>query len=196
MSGPLLTMFQDAFAGMSPARRVQPASQEEIDALAQQVATKAEVKAVADAMPLPAAQMPQPERTGAAKGAETQRYALEDHQHPRISSVSPILTLDANGMAVVSFNQAYDAEPSVLFTPIGSFGNTPPGFWVESYITNAQGKFIGANIKGVRAQNQTLASVSLAPLINVSVAGGSQTITPFGGPAAGIKVIATAVKQG
>lgn len=50
MSGPLLTMFQDAFAGMSQARRVQPASQEEIDALAQKVATKADVKVIATAV--------------------------------------------------------------------------------------------------------------------------------------------------
>ena len=183
------TMFQDAFGN---ARRVPPASQEDVDALAArtaQAATKGDVDAVREAMPKPANVDPQPERMTAARGGDVSRYALEDHRHPRLTS-SKNVTLDANGLATVTFDRVFEVEPTFLAGPIGSFGNTPPIVGVEGWVKDVDGKFIGANLKGVRAVNQVMASTT-PPLLNISILSGGQTVQPFNAPAANVKVSAT-----
>jgi hypothetical protein len=96
------------------------ASQSSVDALAGTVAGKADAsalaakanasdlaaKANASDIPLPADIMPKAEATNPAKGMEQKKYALEDHQHPRVTSTTgnpATHIIAATGLATVTF---------------------------------------------------------------------------------------------
>ena len=84
--------------------------QAEIDALSDAVAAKADSSAI----PKPANAAPMAERTGAAIGNATTRFALEDHQHPRLTSTTPV-TIASGNMADVTFTRTFDNEPGIAY---------------------------------------------------------------------------------
>lgn len=147
-------------------------------------ASQGEVDALRAAMPTPASSAPKSEANAPGIGSETTKYALEDHQHPRLTSSRP-LTLDANGQGVATFSKSFSSEPVPSFSQMPGGVAGPCIFAVESWIMTGQ-NYTGANIKGwkLSAPTQNLAAVTV---LAVSVAIGGQTITTYG-PAAGAKV--------
>lgn len=126
--------------------------QAEIDALTAAVATKAD----ASAIPQPAAITPHPEKTGGAKGSEPTRFALEDHQHPRLTSTT-YASLAADGTATVSFTRTFVNQPGVNMTEVDAAGKQPLVCSVQSWVRETMtptpaGAYIGCIIKGQRAQ--------------------------------------------
>lgn len=63
-------------------------------------------------MPQPANTAPMAERATASVGAQTARFALEDHQHPRLTSVTTGSIASGN-TAVVAFTRSFSAEPGI-----------------------------------------------------------------------------------
>lgn len=123
------------------------ASQAQIDALAQQIAGKAN----ADALPLPANTPPMPEKTGGATGGTQTRYALEDHQHPRLTSTTYAI-LAADGTATVPFTRTFVNKPGLNMTETDAAGKQPLVCSVQSWVQDANGAYTGCVIKGQRAQ--------------------------------------------
>lgn len=118
-----------------------------LQALSAQMAGKADVTAI----PLPADNMPQPEKTGGAKGIQPTRYALEDHQHPRLTSTT-YTTLAADGSATVSFSRSFTNKPGITMTETDVAGKQPLICSVQSWVQDGNGAYTGCIIKGQRAQ--------------------------------------------
>lgn len=136
------------------------------------------------AIPRPADFIPPTEKTGGAIGSDAAMYARADHQHPRITSAT-VVTLDSNGLATVAFTRSFPAEPSVDLTPITPGGTQPVALQVNSWVMTGA-DYTGCIVKGFRGQDTSLAAVQV---LGISVAVGSQTITPFSAPAAsGVRV--------
>lgn len=80
----------------------------------------AQVQAI---IPQPANVTPPSESTTPAVGAQSMRYALEDHVHQRISRAA-VVTTDSNGAWTVTWSPALPAAPAVL--PIAVNAGTQP----------------------------------------------------------------------
>lgn len=127
-------------------------------------------------MPTPATSAPKSEATAPVVGQQPTRYALEDHQHGRLTS-STYETTGATGLKDVMFTRAFDAPPTAILTPMGDFGTSPvPQATVTEWIRGGVGgnQYTGAKIKAVKMAAQTLAAVNV---VGVQVAVGAQTIT-------------------
>lgn len=127
--------------------------------------------------PVPEANSPNP---GAMPSA-----AREDHVHQRLTSVTWHV-LNSSAEATVTFTQAFVGKPGIAYTMEESGDNQPVYFKVKNWITDGGGAYIGAVIKGYRAQvlPQNLVTVLLA-----------QTFNPWGGSAVGVIFSVIAVKQ-
>jgi hypothetical protein len=169
------------------------ASQSSVDALSVSKANAADI-------PLPADVMPKSEATTPAKGAETKKYALEDHQHPRITSATgnpATHIIGAAGLATVTFTQSFDFFPNPLFTevppPTGTMPAQPAYFRVESWIRETMtpvpsGKYVGCVVRSWRGRNLPVISLltGLLSLIGVnSIITALTGFDPFGAPATG-----------
>ncbi|WP_088183971.1 hypothetical protein [Sphingobium sp. Z007] len=188
------------------------AAQSAVDALATgkaDVAALAGKANVAD-IPLPADVMPKSEATSPAKGAETKKYALEDHQHPRITSATgnpATHIIGSNGLATVAFTQAFDLFPNPVFTevppPTGTMPGQPAYFRVESWIRETMspapaGKYVGCVVRAWRGRNLPVIGLltGLLSLVGVnSVITALTGFDPFGAPATGTTFTCTAIKR-
>lgn len=159
-----------------------------------------EVQAI---IPQPAASPPQPEKTGASTGAQTQRYALEDHQHPRLTSTT-YATLDSNGQATVTFTRTFANKPGLNLTETdATAGGQPLVVRAIAWVQNGQGLYTGVTIEGQRARmlpTMTALSGTLTLLTQV-VAGVNSLVAAltqfniFGGPAVGATVSVIAIAR-
>lgn len=78
-------------------------------------------------IPQPANSAPQSEKTGAAVGQQTGRFALEDHQHPRLTSTT-VATITTGNTAMINFTRAFANEPGIDYQelPASQDTTTPP----------------------------------------------------------------------
>lgn len=125
-------------------------------------------------IPQPANTAPMAEKTGAAIGAATSRFALEDHQHPRLTSTT-YATVASGNTASVTFTRAFASEPGIVCTEIGgdTSVNAQPGvFKVQSWVQDAQSNYIGAVVRVWRSQTvpQNLATLLLGAVFNLFAA--------------------------
>ena len=135
------------------------------------------------AIPQPADFVPPGEKTGGAVGSDVVMYARADHQHPRLTSSTPV-TLDANGAGAVTFSRSFPAEPMPAFARMPGGTTGPCVFDVDSWVMSGS-DYVGANVKGYRlSPPATQTSVQVLG-INVVLAG--QAIVTYG-PASGAKV--------
>lgn len=133
--------------------------------------------------PVMATYIPLTESNDGAAGDDPATYSDGKHQHPRMSSSTPI-TLDPNGQGVATFSRSFASEPLPAFAQMPPLGSGPCIFLVESWITTGP-NYTGANVRGYRLSGpQNLASVTI---LGISAAVGGQTITTYG-PANGVKV--------
>jgi len=172
--------------------------QSQIDALAAQVATKAD----ASSLPQPADTMPMAEKTGAALGAMDGRYARADHQHPRLTSTT-YATLDAAGLATVAFTRTFANKPGVVMTETDAAGKQPLVTSVQSWLQDADGRYTGCVIKGQRAQFlPTINPLAGTIVVLTGVISGTNGVIAqitnynvFGGSAAGASVSVVAIAR-
>jgi len=137
------------------------------------------LRSIVNAVPKPANAAPLAEKTGADKGAITGRYALEDHQHPRLTSTT-IATITAGSTATVMFTRAFSNEPGTVFTEIGgdtSANAQPASFKVQSWMRETMtptpsGAYVGAVVRAWRSQvvPQTLTTLLLSAVYNLFTA--------------------------
>lgn len=126
-------------------------------------------------------------KTGAA-GDDPATYSDGKHQHPRMSSSTPV-TLDANGAGVATFSRSFAIAPMPTFAEVpatdGATLTGPPSvFRVKSWIKTGA-DFTGANVEGFKLSPPTaLAAVQVA---GISVAVGGQNYVTYG-PAANATV--------
>jgi hypothetical protein len=165
---------------------------------------------IARTMPVPAGDVPMSETNGGAPGIEGVKVSGAGHRHPRLTSTTgnpATHVISANGTATVSFTQAFDAFPGMVFTevppPTGAMSAQPASFRVESWVHEVMsptpsGKYVGCVVRAWRGR--------ALPVINVltgllSLAGVNGIITaltgfdPFGAPASGTTFTCTAVKR-
>lgn len=143
---------------------------------------------VTQPVPTPSAVVPSSEKTGGAVGSDVTQFARADHQHPRMTSSTPVL-LNASGEGVATFTRPFPTAPIPSFAQIpatdGATVSGPPCvFRVKSWIKTGA-DFTGANIEGFMLSPPTgLAAVTV---LGISVAVGGQTYVTFG-PAASVNV--------
>lgn len=174
--------------------------QAQLASLAQQVASKAD----ASAIPQPATAKPRSEMTGGALGEVPTRYALEDHQHPRLTSTTYV-TLGSNQQATATFSRSFVNKPGLNMTEVDAVASSQPlVLRGMAWVQDANGLYIGVTISGSRAQIlPTIAPVSssLIAIATTIAAVNTNVVTPlakfdvFGGNAAGATVSVIAVAR-
>jgi hypothetical protein len=130
-------------------------------------------KADASAVPNPANSAPMAEKTGAAIGQATTRYALEDHQHPRATSTT-VGSVTTGNTAYVPFSRTFTNEPGINYSELPATSNTttpdsadtavnaqPTTHKVIAWSKDANGLFTGCTIRVFRAQTIPTNLVSL-----------------------------------
>lgn len=152
------------------------------------------------AIPKPATLEPMAERVGASIGTATARFALEDHQHPRLTSTTTCV-LDASGLATVPFTRTFNQQPGVVMTEVNSSSNQPLILVVQSFV-QSNGVYTGAIVKGFRSQplpsQSQLSVASLLTGVVTSLNGLASSLTGFnvfGGSAAGSQVSVVAIMR-
>jgi len=93
------------------------------EALPVDAPTKAQFDAMAGSIPKPANVVPKTEQPGGAVGGETQRYATEDHSHPRVTSTT-VGTIAAGNTAAILFTRAFTAEPGINYSELPASADT------------------------------------------------------------------------
>lgn len=149
------------------------------------LATKADASALAAKanaadIPLPADAMPKSEATTAAKGNEQKRYALEDHQHPRLTSTTKA-TIVSGSTVAVAFTRTFVSKPGITCTEeppdTGTMSPNPATFRVESWVREVMtptpsGAYTGCVIKVWRSRPlPTMTPLSLTALLTAVVTG-------------------------
>lgn len=121
-----------------------------------------DVGAVQALMPQPASEAPKPEGGSAQRGATLGRFAMEDHQHPRLTSAQ-VGTLDSAGKATIMFQngatpRTFASEPAISMMAVENDTKSPPDFKVMQFLDDvgqpwAAGKpYGGAIVYGTRAR--------------------------------------------
>lgn len=121
--------------------------------------------------PMPADSTPSSESRMGAVGSQSERYARADHQHPRLTSATTH-TLDASGLATVTFTRTFATEPAVDLTPIAPGGTQPVILQVDSWIMSG-GTYTGCVVKGYRLNTLPATLTLLTALVNFSISSGS-----------------------
>ena len=174
--------------------------QAQIDALAQQVASKAD----ASSIPQPATTTPRSEMTGGAVGAQPTRYAREDHQHPRLTSTT-LATLGSNSQVTVPFTRTFTNKPGINLTEIDATSSTQPlVLRAIGWTQDTDGRYTGVTVQGSRAQllpELSPISSALSLLTNLVSAVNTNILTPltkyniFSGSAAGASISVIAIAR-
>ncbi len=94
-----------------------------LSSLQSAIASKADVSAI----PQPATTPPMSEKTAPAIGTQPTRYALEDHQHGRLTSTTQA-TITSGNTATVMFTRSFVNEPGIDYKelPATAETTTPP----------------------------------------------------------------------
>lgn len=128
------------------------------------------VTALAQTIPVPADDVPQPEMTGGAAGVEGRKVSGAGHRHPRLTSTTGNTTakptshvIGSDGTVAISFTRTFDVFPGTVFTEVPPQPPTngqpivmpalPAQFRVESWVRDAQGKYTGCVVRAWRGQN-------------------------------------------
>lgn len=74
-------------------------------------------------IPQPANAAPMSEKTGAAIGTQNTRFALEDHQHPRLTS-STTGSVSSGNTAAIAFTRAFTDEPCIDYCELPPSAST------------------------------------------------------------------------
>lgn len=135
---------------------------------------QAALDAVTAGIPKPANTAPMSEKTGAAVGSQTQRYALEDHQHPRLTSSTEHVVTTGSTVAI-TFTRTFVNKPSPVFTEIEgdtSAAAQPAIFKMQSWTTDGNGAYTGGIAKVWRSQTvpQNLITLLLGAVFNLFTA--------------------------
>lgn len=128
--------------------------------------------------------MPQSEATAGASGAAGQA-SRGDHKHQRLTSATTT-TLDANGLATVTFTRSFASQPRIAFAYAESADAEPIILKRVSWVIDGGGNYTGVNIKGYRLRTLPASIALLTVLISFSISAGS---------AAGISVDVIALEQ-
>lgn len=151
------------------------------------------------AVPKPASVTPKSEVTGGAVGTVTQKYATEDHSHPRLTSTT-YATLDNDGRATITFTRAFLNKPGFSITEIDTNKTQPLVCVVESFI--GPGPYTGCVIKGYRSQAlPAQPQMNLLAILGTVVAGVNAIAASltgfnvFGGSPAGASVSVVAIAR-
>ena len=168
----------------------------DLSAVEAAIASKADKTSV----PAPAKSAPMAEKTGAAVGQQTGRFALEDHQHPRLTSTT-YATLASDGTAIVAFTRTFTNKPGINITETDVTGKQPLVCSVQSWVQDGNGAYTGCVIKGQRAQllPQMNALSGLITLLSGVISGVNTIITAltnynvFGGAVSGSSVSVIAI---
>lgn len=133
---------------------------------------------------------PKPETNASGVAGTDTKVPKADHQHPPVRSAT-VVTLNASGTAVVTYTRSFDSPPCFVPVAINPSGR-PVQVEVVSDIQDANGKYIGANIRGYRSQ--LLPSLSGIVLLgNLITAIGNFDV--LGGSAAGVQIRFVALPQ-
>lgn len=181
-----------------------PAEAQQVSSLYPPTVTQADVtSAIAAVMPQPANAPPKSETIGAATGTVTTRYALEDHQHPRLTSTT-YTVLDSNGQATVMFSRSFANKPGLNLTETDAATMTQPlVLRATAWMQDGQARYIGVTIQGQRAQllpqiNPLSGTLTLVSGVVSGVNGVVSQLTTynvFGGSSAGATVSVIAVAR-
>lgn len=147
-------------------------------------AKKADVPVVATGVPLP-------EVTGGSAGDDMTKVSGWRHEHPRLTSAE-VKTLGADGLLSLDFTRVFDAEPCPILQPIG---DPKPTIAVLSWRMGTgptAGKYVGANVQGIKPAPAPLASTTV---LSISVLSGNQSVAPTYVPAANQKFSAVFLQQ-
>lgn len=130
-----------------------------------------DLAALSAQIPQAATATPRSEMTGGAKGSQMSRFAMEDHQHPRLTSTTTA-TVASGSTVAVPFTRPFLNKPGVVCTEIeGATGVSaqPAAFKVESWATDANGAYSGCVIRVWRSQTvpQNLATLLLGAVFNL-----------------------------
>ncbi len=151
-------------------------------------------------MPKPASAAPRPERTGAAIGEQPGRYALEDHQHPRLTSVtagtpavpgSHMIKNDGLSPPII-FTRLFTTEPGIDIMPIKPNAADillPP--YVADWVMGTGGdadKYAGVVI----GWRKLIMSSTSATVLNITLLASN---TPTQVPATGVRFSCIAVAR-
>jgi hypothetical protein len=163
----------------------------------------AAIAQLAATIPQPANAKPKSEMTGGAVGTQDKRFALEDHQHDRLTSTT-YATLAADGRATVTFTRTFMNKPGFSITEIDGANTQPLVCVVESFIQpgGAGTPYTGCVVKGYRSQ-----ALPAQPQMNVlailtTVVGGINAMAAsltgfnvFGGSPSGASVSVVAIAR-
>lgn len=154
-------------------------------------------------IPKPASTPPLSEKTGAATGSQTAKFALEDHQHPRLTSTTYAI-LDSSGQATITFSRTFVNKPGLNLTETDATSASQPlvlrGL---SWVRDANNLYTGVTIQGQRAQMlPTINPLSGTIALLTGVISGVNAVFAqltgyniFGGSAAGATVSCIAVAR-
>lgn len=161
-------------------------------------------------LPLPADIMPKSEATTAAKGSEQKRYALEDHQHPRLTSTTKA-TIASGSTVAVAFTRTFVNKPGITCTEeppdTGTMSPNPATFRVESRVREVMtptpsGAYTGCVIKVWRSRPlPTMTPLTIGALLTAVVTGVNALITAltnydiFGASAVGTTFSCIAIQR-
>lgn len=161
-------------------------------------------------LPLPADIMPKSEATTAAKGSEQKRYALEDHQHPRLTSTTKA-TIASGSTVAVAFTRTFVNKPGITCTEeppdTGTMSSNPATFRVESWVREVMtptpsGAYTGCVIKVWRSRPlPTMTPLTIGALLTAVVTGVNALITAltnydiFGASAVGTTFSCIAIQR-
>jgi len=162
------------------------------EALPGDAPTKAAFEAMAASIPKPANATPKTEMPGGAVGSEVERFATEDHSHPRVTSTT-VGTVTTGNTATVLFTRAFVAEPGINYSELPATPDTvaPPAgdtaanaqptthkviSWTKGPTplipTAAPGSYTGCTVRVWKAQTvpQNLATLLLGGVFNLFAA--------------------------
>lgn len=154
-------------------------------------------------LPQPADTTPRSELTGGGVGTQTKKFALEDHQHPRLTSTT-YATLDSTGQATVTFSRTFVNKPGINLTETDATSSSQPlvlrGL---TWTRDGNGLYTGVTIQGSRAQmlptiNPLSGTITLLSGVITAVNTLVAQLTGynvFGGSAAGASVSVIAVAR-
>ncbi len=126
---------------------------------------------VAALMPQPASALPRSETTIGSIGSIPMRYALEDHQHGRLTSTA-YASVTSGNTATVLFTRTFVNKPGLVCFEENAptvIGGQPALFGLASWVQGADNLYIGAVIRVWRSQTvpQNLATLLLSAVFNL-----------------------------
>lgn len=135
-------------------------------------------------LPKPATSVPLSEATGGAIGADPTVYAVDKHQHPRLTSVTQA-TVASGNTASITFTRTFANEPGIDYQELPPTANTttpdaadtaanaqPTTCKVIAWSKDGNGAYTGCIVRIWRSQTipQNLATLLLGGVFNLFAA--------------------------